>query len=133
MKTRMQAAPRHQAVRRGRRGQAAGRVIGSGCDVGPRIGDGDGVAHRAVADRGELVEAARADVANDRGLVAKTVIAKLGHDAQRVGRGENLAHTIVSKTPLRVEMRRAAGIRNRRRQISGRAVIAHRCDQAWPS
>src|SRR2546429_6103838 len=40
---RVVAVGRHQAVRRGRRGQAAGRVIGAGCDVCPRIGDGDGV------------------------------------------------------------------------------------------
>jgi len=127
---RVVAVGRHQAVRRGRRGQAAGRVKGAGGDVCPRIGDGDGVAHRVIADRGELIEAARADIANDRSLVAKIVIAELGHDAQRVGRGENLAHAVVSKTPLRIEMRGAADIRNRRRQSSGRAVIAHRCDQA---
>jgi hypothetical protein len=77
-----------------------------------------------------LIEAARADIADNRSLVAKTVIAELGHDAQRVGRCQDLVHAIVGETPLRIEMRRAADIRSRRRQVSGRAVIAHRCDQA---
>jgi hypothetical protein len=45
-------------------------------------------------------------------------------DAQRIGRGEDLAESVVSKTPPRIEMRRAADIRDRRHQIAGGAVVA---------
>ena len=65
-----------------------------------------------------------------RRRVAKTVVGKLRHRAERIARGEDLAHIVVSETSPCIEVRGVTNIGNRRREVSGRAVIAHRCDEA---
>jgi hypothetical protein len=45
-----------------------------------------------------LIEAASPGIANNGCSVAKTIIGKLSHGAERIGRGDHLTYIVVSKT-----------------------------------